>query len=293
MKNVSIIKKMSLMVLAVVMITMCASVSTAKAAEPANPYGKTVEERAQELISAAANYGLINADTIDEFKPGKPATYAFVMKTMYRAYKLQYAGCATIKAPSTNKALRWLRSLFIYSYLDDPSQSDLILRFYDGKGLGFKPSEAANYKWIETALVIVTMEHLQEEGPVYSEWRDNQILEVQTNWADYRKGEQITRIEALNLIINIMRPDIPIGCSNDPIDWDELIGPPCPPAEEPTEVGAIAVIDGITYVDGKPIECQVGPAIMIDENGITWIDGVPQIEENVTYIGQPAPAFNE
>lgn len=290
MKNVSIIKKMSLLGLAAIIIIVCASTSTsAKAAEPANPYGKTVEERAQELLNAAANYGLIDSNDSATFKPGKAASYSFVAKTMYRAYKLQYAGCATMKAPSTKKALRWLRQYYIYSYLEDPSQESLILDFYDGKGLGFKPSETASYRWLEIALNIMLCEHIQE-GATYTEWWNNYLLEAES-WAEIKKTDGLSRIEALDLIIAILRPDIPVGYSNDPVDLDMLIGPPCPPAEEPTEVGAIAIIDGITYVDGKPIECQVGPAIMIDENGITWIDGVPQIEENVTYIGQPAPAI--
>lgn len=250
MKNAQNVKILSLLVLTLVIICVSGTLK-AKAEEEDNPFGKSTEARAQELLTLAQNYGLVDSNlTLEEFKPKREASYSFVAKILYRAEKLRNSGCATMKAPSTAKAMAWLLDAYVKDAMANPEDAYLILLNYhdgkDGNECIFESSGKASWQWLVNSVYL-----LRGYGDSEEAW-SNSIMEVRMNWESCRaKGERLTRIEALEWIVNNFRPDIYdqemqkvvdsvtyIGEPAPPIeDWDTIIGPPLPPPDYEEYIG--------------------------------------------------------
>jgi len=283
------LRNLTLLALVAVIVTVCTSITT----KAANPWGpETIEERAQELVTLAANYGLISSAELSEFEPSKEASYSFCAKLIYRAEKLRNTGATTMKAPSSNKAMTWLLSQYLEVAMANAEDAYCIISTYlDGKQ-GFKPSGKCSWHWLS-----YSCDYARGYGEADEEARNNACLEVRERWAPLRNGERMTRIEALDYVITNLRDDIYIQEMNKKIDDPapskgssleeelERLGTPLenpeksttmvegtgiaammPPAESIEDIGTpICIVGGVTYT-GEPV-LDVGPAICI-------IDGV-------------------
>lgn len=269
MKNTCTIKKMMTLLAVCAMAIIVASNTAVSAAE------------AEDYISTAADYGIIESQTAEEFKPNKAATYQFALDLIYSIRVLrENGGFPVAKNHSWKKESSWMKEVFWQAALKNPQDSTaLLLGFTQGKGRSPKKSDKVTYEWLKV-LCDVTL-----NGKI-STSRDDLATEVKARW---NGGKNVSRMEALDYISSKLIADLGLGT------------PLLPEPETREMVGTAIMMDehGDVYEDGKYIGRYVdGTIIMIGEPPIaeeelTMIGEPPMVPEEVTLIGEPPIAIEE
>lgn len=260
MKNTCTIKKLSTLLALVALAIIAISSTAAKAATTG---------KAEDYIQTAADYGIIESQTVEEFKPNKAATYSFAIDLIYSIRVLrENGGFPVAKNHSWKKESSWMKEVFWQAALKNPEDSTaLLLGFTHGKGRSPKKSDKVTYEWLKV-LCDVTL-----NGKI-STSRDDLATEVKARW---NGGKNVSRMEALDYISSKLIADLGLGT-------------PLPPEPETQEmVGTAIMMDehGDVYEDGKYIGRYVdGTIIMIGEPPIA-------VEEEFTSIGEPPIAIEE
>lgn len=151
------------------------------------------------LTDAAAN-GIIESQTVEEFNPSKECTAGFFAKLLYNAAVNRKEHFAEAKYHTTKRAMNWLRDAYISAALREPtSATRLLYDFTDRRLEDFKSSNKVSYQWVEVAVTIVKYGHYDE---VFQDYLREDIMAAKDYWSSYKKGKKITRLEALQIVMD-------------------------------------------------------------------------------------------
>lgn len=288
-----IVKKVAMLVLAA-MIIVCASNVSAQARPLA------IEEMyATDLIIKARDMGLIEARTVFEFKPSKEATVGFTAKLLYRASILKKGyGEDSDLMIITKQSVKWLESQALNAVTKQPEYSQAMKADFANLKKGAKVS----YHFVGLAATLVRFGDCRYSDEEWQEGLQNLALKVREQWAFYRKGERMTRLEVLQVVVDLLFPHLPQGYDLVPEAEALKMGTPCaPPTEEKAILGTALRIDeeGYIYEDDRLIGLykSVSETKVVEGEGIACIEPPAQevellappicIVDGVTYTGEP------
>ena len=187
-------------------------------------FGTTPEEAAQQLLNVAADYGVIESQWLEEFEPGKEATYGDFARWAYNVSVLRTTGFANAKNHKTSKAMKWLKNRIVDAAFENPKDaSNLIGDYTDGLGKKFKSTGKMTYHWAGVVSTVLLYGDAKYNDELWQEGLDNLALEAREKWAYFRSSERMTKIECLEYVVDMLCP------------WAYL-GAPLAPPEEPEEI---------------------------------------------------------
>ena len=169
------------------------STMEAKAVPPTVVY---LIESPEALIKMGKELGLLKSTmTVEEFNPSKKASHDFISKLCYGAVKG--------KTTSASKAREFIFDQYFAAVEKDTSLAGRLLKDgTEGKYKKYSSTGTASYAWAGVTISMVKFQGYGDE--IWETKLSNLRTSVRKNWKSYRTGSKMTRIEALDFVIEAL-----------------------------------------------------------------------------------------
>lgn len=178
-------------VLLVVVFAGCLDFAEAKAAE------SVPEWLAAQTIDWCANNGVLESQTLDEFRPGAVATVGDLIDWTYSATELkEKGGFALAKNHTFKKQRKWLDDKVFSAMIANPENAtQLSLDYTMGKKRKLKASDPVTYDLVYVCARVINGERSYIDDPAEIE------RSTKNRWATFNgTWGKMTKIELLDLV---------------------------------------------------------------------------------------------